>query len=55
MPEIPEEARWILKVPGMRQRLGLGDLVEKATKKMGFTPCSACQNRKQFLNKVVFE
>jgi hypothetical protein len=53
-PELPEDKRWILRVPFVRQRLGLGDVVEKATKKVGIKPCVGCGQRKKLLNKIVF-
>jgi hypothetical protein len=55
MAELPDNVKWVLKVPGMRQRLGLGDLVEQVAKKVGISPCAGCQGRKKLLNKVVLE
>lgn len=53
--DIPEHARWILRVPFMRQRLGLGDLVEKGTKSLGIKPCKGCNRRKKLLNRITLE
>ena len=45
--------RWVLKVPLIRKKLGLGDLVEKATTAVGVRPCGGCGQRKRALNRLL--
>lgn len=32
---------------------GLGDVVASATKKLGIEPCTPCEKRRQWLNKMI--
>lgn len=54
LPEgFKEEDRWILRVPGFRRTIGLGDAVEKVTRRMGIKPCAKCKKRKRLLNEKI--
>ena len=41
-----------LCVGGRYTHLGLGDVIAKATKALGFEPCAGCEERRQKLNRL---
>ena len=44
-----------IRLPGLKQNLGLGEVVKKMTTAVGVRPCSACERRADVLNqRVVF-
>lgn len=54
LPEgFTEDHRWLLRIPGVRRTLGLGDLVESVTRKVGIKPCAGCKKRKRLLNEKI--
>lgn len=49
-PRAPRPAR----LPGfVREDVGLGDVIERATTRLGVKPCGGCASRKAWLNRLV--
>lgn len=48
--QTPEGPRQI-RVPFIRQPMGAGDVVARATKAVGIKPCTPCERRRQWLNR----
>jgi len=48
-----EEPKLTLRVPGLKEETGAGDLVAKITTKLGIKPCSPCQKRRERLNQAL--
>jgi hypothetical protein len=46
-------ARYTLRVPGVvaRKDIGLGDVVKRATRAIGYQPCAECEQRAATLNR----
>lgn len=42
-----------ISVPFLQQETGLGDLIARATKALGATPCTPCEERRRRLNQQV--
>lgn len=42
-----------ISVPFLRQQVGLGDLIAKATHGLGIAPCTPCEERRRRLNQVL--
>lgn len=42
-----------IRVPYLKQPIGLGDAVQSATKAAGVSPCGGCHKRKAALNRAV--
>lgn len=42
-----------VRVPFVRQAVGLGDVVKRATSAVGVKPCGGCQQRAAWLNRHV--
>lgn len=50
----PVPRRLRIPVPvKLSKPLGLGDAVARVTKSVGIKPCSGCQRRAEFLNRLV--
>lgn len=42
-----------IPIPGMRQSVGLGDVIARMTSAVGIKPCDACKRRQQWLNERI--
>jgi hypothetical protein len=48
-------AKLTMRIPGLKRSVGLGDVVKKATTKVGIRPCGGCNRRAAVLNgRIVF-
>ena len=47
------KAKLRLRVPGLKESVGAGDLVHKVTAAMGMEHCSECERRKEALNRLL--
>jgi len=47
--------RWKVRLPGFipDQEIGLGDVITRATSRVGIAPCSGCARRAASLNRMV--
>jgi hypothetical protein len=44
-----------IRIPFLREQIGLGDVISNATSAVGVQPCGGCQERQQQLNqRIVF-
>lgn len=46
-------ARLRLRVPGIDESIGAGDVVRAVTKTLGVKHCSKCEERRQALNRLL--
>lgn len=46
-------ARVNIRIPGLKEDVGAGDVVAKATKAMGIEPCDECEKRRQWMNRML--
>jgi hypothetical protein len=46
-------ARLRLRVPGLKESLGAGDVVRKVTASLGIPHCDGCERRQERLNRLV--
>jgi hypothetical protein len=46
-------ARFRLKIPGLKRRIGAGDVVREVTDALGVDPCDGCERRKERLNRFL--
>jgi hypothetical protein len=55
--EVPDESaeatepRHRVRVPGLKDDVGLGDVVARATTRAGIKPCAPCKRRQAALNR----
>lgn len=44
-----------IRIPGLKQQIGLGTVVKRAMQSLGVKPCSSCQKRAEALDRrIVF-
>lgn len=51
--EEPQPPRHRVRVPGLKEDVGLGDVIERATSAVGIKPCAPCKKRQAALNRWV--
>ena len=49
--EASAEPRHHVRVPGLKDDVGLGDVVARATTRVGIKPCAPCKRRQAALNR----
>jgi hypothetical protein len=49
----PDEPRLRVRVPGLKEEMGLGDAVARATSRVGIKPCAPCKRRQAALNRWI--
>jgi len=42
-----------IPLPGLRQAVGLGDVIARATRAVGIQPCGGCKQRQAWLNQRI--
>jgi hypothetical protein len=47
----PAQRVFSIPVPGLRQAVGFGDVIARATRAVGIQPCGGCKARQQWLNQ----
>jgi hypothetical protein len=54
-PEVVENvrAKLRLRLPGLKESIGAGDVVRNVTKAMGIKHCSKCDKRRERLNRLL--
>ncbi len=48
-----QQPRVRVPVPGLKQRVGLGDVVAGVTRAVGIKPCLPCKRRQAALNRLL--
>lgn len=47
------KARLSLRIPGLKQGIGAGDVVRKATEALGIEHCNGCDERQKRMNRFL--
>jgi len=42
-----------IPIPGLRQAVGVGDVIARATRAVGIQPCGGCKERQAWLNQRI--
>lgn len=42
-----------ISLPGLRQAVGFGDVIARATRAVGIQPCGGCKQRQAWLNQRI--
>jgi len=53
-PKLQEPRPYRIRLPiQLRDEVGLGELIKRATSQLGLRPCSGCERRAATLNRVL--
>jgi hypothetical protein len=52
--KVPRQAKPVFRIPvAVGKQVGLGDVIKRVTRKVGFDPCGGCERRAAVLNRWV--